>query len=142
MTLKVTRPVVCVVASLLWAAPVLAQTSLLPTLERFRADYPPVMSEPQKAELLNRVAWEHRSEGWGLLKKTGGSRCPALQGVDVACDILVYAPSSWHFDVLSDGQIPPWQDDGTCSPTVSGCDMARYLTPIRPLQDKTLVRAD
>ena len=130
------------VLMLLWAVPAGAQTNHLATVQRIRATYPGLMSEAQKAELLNRVAWEHRSEGWGLLKKTGGSRCPAPQGVDVACDILVYAPTAWHFDVLVDGQIPAWQDDGPCDPAVSGCDMSRFVAPVRPAQVPVLVRGD
>src|SRR5688572_9224361 len=79
---------------MLSAAPLRAQTDLLPTLERIRDEYPTPMSHPQLAEYLNRVAWEHRGEGWGLLLKPGGNRCPAPQGVDVACDILVHAPTA------------------------------------------------
>jgi len=130
------------VLMLLWAVPAGAQTNHLTTVQRIRATYPAVMSEAQKAELLNRVAWEHRSEGWGLLRKTGGARCPAPQGVDVACDILVHAPTAWHIDVLVDGQIPAWLDDGPCDPAVSGCDMARFLVPVRPTQQPVLVRGD
>jgi hypothetical protein len=120
---------------ILCAAPALAQTSLLPTLQQIRPEYPTPMSPAQLAEYLNRVAWEHRAEGWGLLKKTAGNRCPAPQGVDVACDILVYAPTAWHFDVIGDAggaSTPQWIDKGPCDPAVSGCDMARFLAPIRP----------
>lgn len=118
----------CVI--LLWAAPVGAQTDLLPTLERLRNDYPTPMSHPQLAEYLNRVAWEHRSEGWGLLLKPGGNRCPAPQGLDIACDILVHAPTAQHFDVLIDAggaSIPTWR-------LVGPIDMARFLPPVRPAQ--------
>jgi hypothetical protein len=117
------------------AAPVLAQTSLLPTVQRFRVQYPTPMSSAQRGELLNRVAWEHRSEGWGLLVKTGGNRCAAPQGVEVACDILVHAPTRWHFDVLIDSEgsaTPTWGDVGPCDPSVSGCSMDRFLAPIAP----------
>ncbi|MQA31945.1 MAG: hypothetical protein GEU82_19275 [Luteitalea sp.] len=115
------------------AAPALAQTSLLPTVERVRSQYPDLMSSAQKGDLLNRVAFEHQAEGWGLLQKTGGNRCPAPQGVDVACDILVHAPTERHFDVLvdSDGAaIPGWLDKGPCHIAVSGCDMDRFVAPI------------
>src|SRR5262249_49365532 len=90
------------VALALTAAPAVAQTSLLPTVQRVRQGYPAIMTAAQKGELLNRVAWEHRTEGWGLLQKSSGNRCAAPQGTDVACDILVYAPTAWHFDVLAD----------------------------------------
>jgi len=121
-----------------WAAPGAAQTSLLPTLERLRAEYPTPMSPAQLGEYLNRVAWEHRAEGWGLLEKGGGNRCPAPQGVDVSCDMLIHAPSIHHFDVLADSEgaaIPVWRDVGPCviGPS-SGCDMSNYLAPIGPPQ--------
>jgi hypothetical protein len=114
--------------------PARAQTSVLSTLERFRAEYPTPMSPSQLGELLNRVAWEHRAAGWGLLRKTGGSRCPAPQGVEVACDILIHAPTIIHYDVLIDAEgaaIPTWRDAGPCvlGPS-SGCEMSRYLAPV------------
>jgi hypothetical protein len=109
-----------------------AQSNLLASVEAARQQYPAIMSEDQKADLLNRVAWQHRAEGWGLLRKDGGARCPAPQGVFVACDILVYAPTGWHFDVLVDGQIPAWQDAGPCISPPSGCDMARFVAPVAP----------
>jgi hypothetical protein len=117
----------------LWALPALAQTSLLPTLERIRPEYPTPMSPAQHGEYLNRVAWEHRAEGWGLLRKDYGNRCPAPQGVEVACDILIHAPSGLHFDVIIDAlgaSIPGWQDAGPCTSPPSGCEMHRFLLPI------------
>jgi FG-GAP-like repeat len=122
-------------ALVLAAVPAVAQTSLLPTVQRVRQDYPAIMTAAQKGELLNRVAWEHRAEGWGLLQKTSGTRCPAPQGTDVACDILVYAPTAWHFDVLADSDTaatPIWLDKGPCDPAVSGCSMDRFLAPVAP----------
>jgi hypothetical protein len=121
----------------LWAFPVAAQTSLLPTVQKFRAQYPTPMSRPQLGDLLNRIAWEHRAEGWGLLKKTGGSNCPAPQGVPVSCDILVHAPTIQHFDILSDAENsagPTWRNVGPCvlGPS-SGCAMSNFLAPVRPI---------
>jgi hypothetical protein len=107
--------------------------SLLPTVQRIRAEYPTPMTQPQMGELLNRVAWEHRAEGWGILKKTGGFRCPAPQGVTVSCDILVHAPTVWHYDVLINAGIesrPAWQDVGPCVIPGSGCEMSRFVAPI------------
>jgi hypothetical protein len=131
---------VLLVAGLLAAVPAAAQTSLLPTVQRIRAEYPTPMSARQLGELLNRVAWEHRLEGWGLLRKAGGHRCPAPQEVDISCDILIHAPSIRHFDVLSDVEnsaTPVWRDVGPCvlGPS-SGCDMSNYLAPIRPAQSR------
>jgi len=115
-----------------------AQTSLLPTLQALRPEYPTPMSRVQIGEYLNRVAWLHRDEGWGLMKKPG--KCPAPQGVDISCDILIHEPSIHHFDVLIDWEnkaIPSWQDDGPCiiGPT-SGCSMSYYLAPISPVPPK------
>lgn len=110
--------------------------SLLPTVQAVREAYPTPMSEAQRGEFLNRIAWQHRADGWGLLRKDGGSRCPAPQGVTVACDILVHAPSVRHFDVLIDGEghaRPDWADAGPCVPgPSSGCDMARFVAPVDP----------
>ena len=110
--------------------------NVLATVQRLRAEYPTPMSRDQIGELLNRVAWEHRFEGWGLLRKGGGTRCPAPQGVDVSCDILIHAPSVRHFDVLGDvdgAATPTWRDVGPCvlGPS-SGCEMARFLAPGPP----------
>ncbi|MGH9312283.1 MAG: hypothetical protein ACRD1S_03695 [Vicinamibacterales bacterium] len=121
----------------LWAAPAFAQTSLLPTLVRIRSEYPtPWSSLAQIGEYLNRVAWEHRAEGWGLLRKTGGTRCPAPQGVEIACDILIHQPTQLHFDVLIDSTgvgTPTWREVGPCDPMISGCEMSRFLLPIAVL---------
>ena len=124
----------------LWAPSAHAQTSLFPTLEKLRAEYPTPPSPAQEAELLNRVAWQHRGEGWGILAKPGGHRCPAPQGLDVSCDILVYGPTMHLFDVLadSDGRADPvWIDAGLC-----GCP-ERFVAPIKPAQaSKTTTPGD
>ena len=44
----------------LCTVPAFAQTSLLPTIQRIRSEYPTPMSAQQKAQMLNRVAFEHR----------------------------------------------------------------------------------
>jgi len=129
------RRIAIVLIISLGAVPALAfaQTSLLPTLQRIRPEYPTPMAPAQLAEYLNRVAWEHRAEGWGLLRKDFGNRCPAPQGVDVACDILVHFPTAWHFDVIVDAggaSSPAWIDKGACNPATSGCEMSRFLLPI------------
>lgn len=111
-------------------------TSLLPTVQRLRAAYPAKLSPAQVGELLNRIAWEHRADGWGLLKKTGGTMCPVPQGGHASCDVLIHAPSVKHFDVLADAEgaaTPVWRDVGPCvlGPS-SGCAMANFLAPVQP----------
>jgi hypothetical protein len=113
-----------------------AQTSLLPTLERLRQEYPTPMTPAMHGELLNRVAWQHRAEGWGLLRKNFGNRCPTPQGIEIACDILVHAPTVRHFDVLVDAggaSTPGWRDVGPCTIPPSGCEMSRFLLPSSPV---------
>ena len=115
-----------------WAAPAFAQTSLQPTLEQLRPEYPTPMSPAQLAELLDRVAWLHRSEGWGLLRKDTGNRCPLSNGVPVSCDFLFHLPSRQGFDVLirSDTDaVPAWQGPVDLSTAVS-----RFIAPIPPPQ--------
>ncbi|PYR52806.1 MAG: hypothetical protein DMF89_01380 [Acidobacteria bacterium] len=113
-----------------WAAPAFAQTSLQPTLEQLRPEYPTPMSPAQLAELLDRVAWLHRSEGWGLLRKDTGNRCPLSNGVPVSCDFLFHLPSRQGFDVLirSDTDaVPAWQ-----GPVDLSTEVSRFIFPIPP----------
>jgi len=136
--------VVLIVSLVAVPALAVAQTSLLPTLQRIRPEYPtPWASLEQVGEFLNRVAWEHRAEGWGLLKKASGTRCPAPQGVEISCDILIHQPTQLHFDVLVDSTvqgIPAWQDRGLCDPSTSGCAMDRFLLPIAVLSQPRNLR--
>jgi hypothetical protein len=88
---------------LLWATPVFAETPF-ETLALFRQQYPPVMSDAQRGELLNRVAWVYRESGMALLGKNGGANCPMPNGVRISCDYLVWtadAPMYSGHDVLS-----------------------------------------
>src|SRR3954452_4732673 len=112
----------------LCAASAGAQTSLLPTLQQLRPEYPTPMSKPQIGELLNRVAWLHRSEGWGVLRKETGNNCPHPSGVLISCDILMYQPTGEIFDVLADSDFaasPIWLDKGPL-------DVSRFVAPVRP----------
>ena len=120
---------------LLFTAPAFAQTSLIGDVAVERAKYGAAMSPSQVAEMLNRVAWTHRADGWGLLRKGAGNSCP-LRDTFISCDILVHAPTIQHFDVLQDAENtarPQWNNVGPCVLSdSSGCSMANFLAPIDP----------
>ena len=117
--------------------PTLAQTSLLDDVRAERAKYGALMTPAQVAQMLNAVVWNHRSEGWGLLRKGSGNSCPLGQTF-VSCDILIHAPSIQHFDVLRDAEntaLPQWSNVGPCVLSdSSGCEMSRFLSPVDPGQ--------
>lgn len=112
-----------------------AQTPLLADLQAERARYGATMTSREVAGMLNAVAWKHRAEGWGLLRKGEGNSCP-LNGTFISCDILIHAPTIQHFDVLIDAEgraEPTWNLVGPCVlGPASGCEMSRYLAPIDP----------
>lgn len=102
-----------------------AQDSLLPTLEALRQAYPAAWSHADRGAFLNAVAFKHKDDGWGLLKKPGGNRCPTPQNVDVSCDYLVYRPTMQGFDVLVDESRPTWRRGDSFLD-----DPERWLAPI------------
>lgn len=122
-----------------------------PTVRRVRAQYPALINAEQVGEILNAIAWEHRPS-IKLLKKGGGGRCPSPMGVDISCDILIWAPAGTsdaqtvHIDVLSgasgDGLVsasPMWKSAGPCTKRPaghpqggSGCEMRNAIAPIAP----------
>jgi hypothetical protein len=161
---------VLVLACVLLALSADAQGTLLADLQVARATYPTPMAPTQLAALLNEVAWAHRAEGWGLLRKTGGNRCPRRDGVEVSCDFLVYQPTAQGWDVLiaSDTDaIPSWQgpypiaiadfvapiDPGLppepepipvidFTPVLSALEMARVSTATAIAESEQRIRAD
>ena len=125
---------------MLWT-PAYAQSNatMLQEVRAARALYPQSMSRAEVAELLNRVAWAYRAEGWGLLKKGSGNSCP-LKDVFVSCDILIHKgatdDTSIHYDVLQDAENeanPVFNSVGPCVlGPASGCSMNNFLPPFAP----------
>lgn len=104
-----------------------AQTPFLADVQTLRAQYPTPMTPAQLGELLNRLAWLHRTEGWGLLHKPQGNNCPGA-GQIVSCDILVHAPSATHWDVLTDQEdaaTPVFNPKGPI-------EVSRFVPPVDP----------
>ena len=57
-------------------------------------------------KIINAVAYTHRAEGWGLLKKTGGTRWN-----DCSIDVLINPGTHEAVDALGDGEgrgVPLW----------------------------------
>lgn len=121
--------------ALLWAVPLCAQSSLIGDVATERAKYGASMSPAQVAAMLNQIAWNHKAEGWGLLRKGSGNSCP-LRDTFISCDILIHAPSIQHFDVLQDAENtarPQWNNVGPCVLSESsGCSMDKFLAPFDP----------
>ena len=79
--------------------------SLLSDLQAERAKYGTTISHAEAGIILNAVAWKNRADGWGLLKKPGGTEnyCPQPGGQAIACDWLVHQPSRLGLDVFNNG---------------------------------------
>lgn len=89
--------------------------NLLDSIREERRKYGATMSHEACALLCNAVAWRHRFEGWGLSRKTGGTRGRLPNGVEVAHDILHHAPSNELIDILTAAGAesqPAWQPVG------------------------------
>lgn len=71
-------------------------------IQAARAQYGDWVSHEQAAKILDTIAWNHQSEGWGLLRKSGGNNCP-LESDPIACDILFNKVSGNIYDVFSSG---------------------------------------
>lgn len=103
------------------------------TLRMLRPSFTDPLSAADVGSLLNAVAWRHRDDGWGLLRKTQGNICVAPDQGGVACDILTHRLGNGggfveHFDVLQDAgaggaNTPVWIADGLI-------DSTRFVAPI------------
>jgi len=117
-----TLAVSALLCTLSYAVPVSAQ-SLLPELQRLRAEYPAEnLTKVEVGELLTRTA--QSEPGWFLLRKPVGNRCPVtFSSVEISCDILIFGASGQAWDVLRDTEgeaEPQWNPVGVFPP-------ARYL---------------
>jgi hypothetical protein len=108
--------------------------NLLADLRVERAKYPPTIDAAQAGELLNAVAWKHKAEGFGLLRKDSGNRCPQpSSGVSVSCDWLVNVNTGTGCDVLGSG---PDSDPPANGPAIpqwcagDAFDKTRFVTPV------------
>lgn len=89
--------------------------NLLQSIRDERRKYGATLSHDECALLCNAVAWRHRFDGWGLSRKTGGTRGRLPNGVEVAHDILHHAPSNELVDILTAAGAesqPAWQPVG------------------------------
>jgi hypothetical protein len=75
------------------------------TLTAERLKFGPIItSAEQYTQILNRTAWKHRGQGFGLSTKKNGNNCPSPgpeTGVPIACDILHRQQDNLLFDVLA-----------------------------------------
>lgn len=76
--------------------------SLEPLLKEYRRDYPDLMTDAQAVELLNRVAWARRADGWGLRRKESGNHGVRHDGARCSVDWLLHLPTVTGVDCLAD----------------------------------------
>lgn len=74
--------------------------NLLATIQDVRKKFGAKMNDDECALLCNEVAWRHRATGWGLSRKTGGTRGHLPNGAEIAHDILHHQPSNTLVDIL------------------------------------------
>jgi hypothetical protein len=106
--------------------------SIFQTLTSLRAEYPAGMSNDQCVELLNRAAFIHRAEGWGLLLKEGGNNGARHDGKRCSVDWLVTRETGADF--LSDaGAGGPSRVNNPGELPAHADEAARWIPPIAPL---------
>ena len=105
--------------------------SLLDTIEAVRAVYGPTMSDDECVALCNAVAWIHRAEGFGLSRKTSGTRGRRHDGQECCHDVVMLLDGR-YWDILTaagGASTPNWSS----TPNGRITDPARgWLAPIAP----------
>lgn len=115
--------------------PTVMPDSLLADLQAERAKYPERLEfSTDAADILNAVAWKHRSDGWGLSAKPSGNAVHSIaHSQPVAYDILHHKPTDTLWDVATgewENFIPQWsQAEHHHNPE------RPWLAPVQPLSD-------
>ncbi len=116
--------------------------SLLGDVQAARSKYGEKISHEQAAKILDTVAWNHKADGWGVLSKPAGNKCPISSSVFISCDYLFNKNSGNVYDVFSDAPgpctlatgetisvtskaAPVWRADGTLP-------LDRWVSPVDP----------
>lgn len=104
-------------------------STILDTLKAERAKYPDRLTPAQAIELLDKAAYAHRDEGWGLLAKPAGNRWDGR-----SVDYLFNRTTGLHHDVLEDAPDASTKPVylGTSKPylgTGKPMDVSRWLAP-------------
>jgi hypothetical protein len=110
--------------------------NLLSELQEIRRKYPVSPTVDQCVAILNELAWNHRSEGFGLLRKDGGNRGKQPKtGINCSVDwsvsdyykrgvdCLVATPNS---ELGEEGPAVPTWNDG------EEFDLSRWIAPVEP----------
>lgn len=69
-------------------------------LDEERAKFGVTINTTEAGTMLARVAYRLRSQGFGLLRKESGNRCPLPDGTFVSCDWLTHQPTGLGCDAL------------------------------------------
>lgn len=113
-----------------------AQPNLSRELRDLRDGYhSATITQAQAGELIARLVFTHRAEGFGLLRKDGGNNCPVPNSpIRVSCDIVLHRPTLSFCDVLGDAPDP--DRPGAAAPnwcaTFEPGDMANFFAPPDP----------
>ncbi len=78
----------------------------LDTVKKERAKYPTPLGFENAWKIINAVAYTWRAEGWGLLKKTGGT-----QWNNCSVDVIINPRTREAIDCLGDSEgagVPAW----------------------------------
>lgn len=111
----------------------------LDTLKSVRAKYPEKVTPDEAVAMLNEVAWLHKDEGLGLLRKDGGNHGHQPKtGIFCSCDWLVSVTAGLGSDVFVDGP------DANTNPVTLGIagptwgagtsfDKTKFVAPVEPV---------